>query len=51
LKKLIAVQQLDPEKKTAKLRSAAKLVDFLIELVAAQVQQEHEISKTASWML
>jgi hypothetical protein len=51
LKKLIQVQQLDPEKKTAKLRSAAKLVDFIIELVTAQVNQENELSKTASWML
>jgi hypothetical protein len=51
LKRLIAVQQLDPEKKTAKLRSAQKLVDFIIEVTGAQVQHEIELSRTASWML
>ena len=51
LKKLLQVQQLDPEKKTAKLRSGAKLIDFIVELVTAQVQQENELAKTASWML
>jgi hypothetical protein len=51
LKRLIQVQQLDPEKKTSKLRSAAKLIDFIVELVGAQVQAEIERSRTASWML
>jgi len=51
LKRLILVQQLDPEKKTAKLRSAAKLIDFIVEVTGAQVQQEIELSRTASWML
>jgi hypothetical protein len=51
LKRLLLVQQLDPEKKTAKLRSAAKLIDFIVEVTGAQVQQEIELSRTASWML
>lgn len=51
LKRLIAVQQLDPEKKTAKLRSTTKLIDSIIEVIAAQVQEEIERSRTASWML
>ncbi len=51
LKRLILVQQLDPEKKTTKLRSAAKLIDFIVEVTGAQVQEEIERSRTASWML
>ena len=51
LKRLIVVQQLDPEKKTAKVRSTAKLIDFIVELIAAQVQEEIERARSASWML
>ena len=51
LKRLIAVQQLDPDKKTSKLRSAAKLIDFIVDVTSAQVQHEIEMSRTASWML
>jgi hypothetical protein len=51
LKRLIQVQQLDPDKKTSKLRSAAKLIDFIVDVTSAQVQHEIEMSRTASWML
>jgi hypothetical protein len=51
LRHLILVQQLDPDKKTSKLRSTAKLIDFIVTVVAGQVQQELETSRSASWML
>ena len=51
LKRLIVVQQLDPEKKTAKVRSTAKLIDFIVELIGTQVQEEIERARSASWML
>ncbi len=51
LRRIIRVRQLDPEKKTTKLRSISKLADFIIECVAAQVERERELSRSASWML
>lgn len=51
IRRVIQVQELDLEKKTIKLRSVTKLIDFIIEKVGAQVDQERELAKTNSWML
>lgn len=51
LRRLIQIQQLDPEKKTAKLRSLTKLIDFIVELASSKVEEERELARSASWML
>lgn len=51
LRRLIQIQQLDPEKKTAKLRSVTKLVDYIVEHASFKVEEERELARSASWML
>jgi hypothetical protein len=51
LRRVIQVQELDPEKKMGKSRSAAKLIDFIVEHIGAQVERERELARTNSWML
>ena len=51
LRRIIQVQELDPEKKVTKVRSVAKLIDYIVEYAAAQVEQELQLAKTNSWML
>jgi hypothetical protein len=51
LRRLIQVQELDPAKKTQRLRSPTKLIDFIMETVGTQVEQERELARTNSWML
>jgi hypothetical protein len=51
LRRIIQLQDLDPEKKMAKSRSVPKLIEFIATTISAQVEQELELAKTASWML
>ena len=51
LRRVIQVQEMDAAKKTAKLRSTTKLIDFIVERISAQVDQERELARTNSWML
>jgi hypothetical protein len=51
LRRIIQIQELDPERKTGKLRSITKLVDYVVEHISTQIEEERALARTASWML
>lgn len=51
LRRVIQAQHLDPQRLTQRLRSVAKLTDFIVERVGALVERERELARSASWML
>jgi|GEM_PF-3060705 len=51
LRRIIQIQGLDLDKKTTKLRSVTKLIDYIVDQTRNVVEQERELSRTASWML
>lgn len=51
LRRVIQMRQLDPERQSSRLRSTAKLIDFIVARVANQMDRERELTRAASWML
>jgi hypothetical protein len=57
LRALVRAHKYDPQRETARWRSAPRFVDFLIEKAKAQLEQEQKMGVTAaglteaSWML
>lgn len=51
LRRVIQTRHLDPARETARLRSTAKLIDFIVDRTAAQVERDRELARNNSWML
>ncbi len=51
LRKIIKLQEMDPDKKTARLRSIKKLIDFIVAFAAEKIAREREAVRYANWLL